>query len=473
MKRLYLILCLFSMAAFSNAQLPTIQVSQKIDSFFRALGRNGQFSGAAIVGDERGMVYSGAVGIADRKTGESFTTRTACYIGSLSKQFTAVGIVQLKEKGLLAYSDPIRKHFPSLPVTYDPVTILDLLHHTSGLPVFNDYPDMTEQDVFEIIQKQTALRFVPGSRFEYCNANYTLLGMLIAKLSGKSLDAYLTEHVFVPAGMQHSYVDRKDNRDRKRATGYYLFGEENNYSTYLGGAASVVSTAEDLYNWSLALRRPTFISNESYKEIFTPGENQWQSADYGTLSYGFGWFLHIQQGDTIMQHDGGFAGFRAYIERDQPSNRTILFVSNVRHELIGNIRSVLVHILNGEPYLFPRISAANSVLAAAPGMGMGNAIAAFGKIKLGPDSSSYDFSEREFNSLGYYLINQKKLPDAIALFKFNTELFPNSGNAFDSLGEAYLATGDRSHALQSYQRAAALDPSNKNAKNIIKKLQEN
>lgn len=443
--------------------------AKKIDSFMTAIHDRGQFMGAVLVASKGKLIYKKGFGFADVKTKEKFTPATPCYIGSLSKQFTAAGIVQLKEKGLIGYEQSIREHFPELPEFYQPVTIRNMLQHTSGLALFNDWPDMTEDDVFNILRKETKLRFVPGSKFEYCNANYTLLGMLIEKISKQTLDQYLTASIFKPCGMKNTYVDEPSVRNRKRAVGYYLFGDEYNYNTYIGGAASVVSTVEDLYKWDQALYHPSVISGSSLQEIFTPGSNEWESNMYGKQGYGFGWFISDHQ--KILQHDGGFAGFRSYIERQVEEHNTIIFISNIRHELIGKIREEIVNILNGKSYDLPKISAANWIVGKAKDKGMKQAIADYKAIESGNDSSAYYFSERECNSLGYYLLNGKKYNEAIQLFTLNTKHSPKSGNAFDSLGEAYLTAGDKKQALISYKKAVELDPSNTGAAEIIKKLE--
>jgi len=134
--------------------------------------------GAVLVSEHGKVIYEKGFGFSNVSAKELFTPSIPCYIGSMSKQFTATGIVILAEKGALGYDQSIRQYFPDLPECYQPVTIREMLHHSSGLPIFDDYPNMTENDVYEIVKKQTALRFGPGSKFEYCNANYTLLGML-------------------------------------------------------------------------------------------------------------------------------------------------------------------------------------------------------------------------------------------------------------------------------------------------------
>jgi len=455
----------------SNLKVNVSAKSKKIDSFMSAINKSGQFMGAVLVAENGKLIYKKGFGFADTKTKEKFTTSTPCYIGSLSKQFTSMGIVILQERGKLNYEQPIRQYFPELPEYYQPVTIRNMLQHTSGLALFDDFPDMTESDVFNILKQQKSLRFTSGSKFEYCNANYTLLGMIIEKISGKSLDEFLTANVFIPCGMKNTYVDEPLLRNRKRAVGYYLFGDEYNYNTYIGGAASVVSTVEDLYKWDKMLYKPTIISEQSLTDIFTAGKNGWQSDMYGKQAYGFGWFISGDENNKIIQHDGGFAGFRSYIERQVNKHNSIIFISNVRHELIGKIREGIVNILNDKLYTIPQTSWANWIMSKSKVVGMKQAILNYKSIANTKDSSKYYFSERECNSLGYYLVRNNRMDDAIQLFVLNTEQFPKSGNVFDSMGEAYFKIGDKEKALASYKKAFELDPSNGNAADIIKKLQ--
>lgn len=460
---------LFLNAQTSSHNLP--DKSKQIDNFISAINKDGHFMGAVLVSENGKIIYKKGFGFADTKTKEKFTPATPCYIGSISKQFTAMGIAILKEKGKIDYDQSIRQYFPELPDCFQAVSILNMLHHSSGLALFGDYPDMTENDVFNILKQQTSLGFTPGSKFEYCNANYTLLGMLIEKISGKSLDEFLTANVFIPCGMKNTYVDEPAIKNRRRAVGYYLFGDEYNYSTYIGGAASVVSTVEDLYKWDKMLYNPTIISKQSAEEIFTPDKHEWENKMYGKQGYGFGWFISGDDNDKIVQHDGGFAGFRSYIERQVNKHNGIIFISNVRHDLIGEIREGINNILIDKPYTIPKLSGANWILSNAKKQGMKQAILDYKSLSKGKDSSRYNFSERECNSLGYYLLRNNKTDDAIQLFKFNTEQFPNSGNVFDSLGEAYLKAGDKTNALASYKKALELDPGNSNAADIIKKLE--
>lgn len=432
--------------------------------------RDGQFSGALLVSDHGKIIYKKGFGYADRKTKELFTTDTPCYIGSVSKQFTAMGIMILEEKGKLEYNQSIRAYFPELPEFMQPITILHLLHHTSGLALFGDFPDMNEKDVFNILLKQQSLRFAPGEKFEYCNAGYTLLGLLIEKISGETLNDFLTTNVFTPIGMKNTYVNSAALRNKKRAIGYYVFGDEYNYDTFIGGAASVVSTVNDLYLWDRMLYEPAIVSMKTLEKAFTSDKFTNQDDMYGTKGYGFGWFVSEKEGKKIIQHDGGFGGFRSYIERQPEQHNTIILISNVRHSITGELREGINNVLEGKTYIVPKKSWANKIMEESNTTGMTQAIADYKLIKKTKANSRYYFSEGEVNSLSYYLMNNKRLNEAIQFFILNTEENPNSSNAFDSLGEAYMTMGNKELAISNYKKSLELNPLNGNAKQMIDKL---
>lgn len=444
--------------------------SQKINTFMSTIHRDGQFSGALLVVDHGKIIYKKGFGYADRQSKELFTTDTPCYIGSVSKQFTAMGIMILQEQGKLEYSQSIRTFFPELPEFMQPITILHLLHHTSGLALFGDFPDMNEKDVFSILLKQQSLRFSPGEKFEYCNAGYTLLGMLIEKVSGETLNDFLTNHVFNPIGMKNTYVNSAALRNKKRAVGYYVFGDEYNYDTFIGGAASVVSTVNDLYLWDRKLYEPTIVSKKTLEKAFTSDKFTNQDDMYGKKGYGFGWFVSEKDGKKIIQHDGGFGGFRSYIERQPQQHNTIIFISNVRHSITGEMREGIDNILESKSYTVPKKSWANKIMEESTGVGMTQAITNYKLNKNTKTNSRYYFSESEVNSLSYYLMNNKRINDAIQFFTLNTEENPNSSNAFDSLGEAYMTAGNKELAISNYKKSLQLNPLNENAKQMIEKL---
>jgi CubicO group peptidase (beta-lactamase class C family) len=445
---------------------------REIDQFMSALYVSGQFTGAVLVAEHGHVIYKKAFGMADREYNKPFTLQTQEYIGSVSKQFTAMGIMILKERGKLNYDQPVREIFPELPECMLPVTIRHLLYHTSGLATFDDFPDMTEEDVFKILMEQKTLHFRPGEKFEYCNAGYSLLGMIIEKISGQSLNEFLSENIFRPLGMNHTSVNEIINRNSVRAVGYDMFGTQNNYDTFMGGNASVISTVEDLYIWDQALYRPSIVRGKTLEEAFCGSSIRLNDEVFGKKSYGFGWWITEKNGSKSLFHDGAFGGYRAYIERFLTEQNTIIQISNLRHPFTLDIRNAIVNILNNQPYVLPKkpinIWTFNQIRL----RGADSAVQQYKRFKKTADSSLYSFNESELNSLGYYLLRQNRTSDAIKIFILNCEEYPHSANAFDSLGEAYMISGDKPSAIKNYKLSLKLDPGNYNAQNVLKKLED-
>lgn len=469
-KVLFTLLSILHLSLTADAQKKAPSKSKRINTFVSTIHRDGQFSGAILVADHGQVIYKKGFGYADRKNRELFKTDTPCYVGSVSKQFTAMGIMLLQERGKLDYNQSVLTYFPELPEFMQPVTILHLLHHTSGLTLFGDFPDMSEKDVFNILLKQKGLNFTPGEKFEYCNAGYTLLGMIIEKISGETLNDFLTRNIFEPVGMKNTYVNCTALRDRKRAIGYYVFGEEYNYDTFIGGAASVVSTLDDLHLWDKALYTPTIISKKTLEKAFMSDKLTSQDDIYGKKGYGYGWFICEKDGKKIIQHDGGFGGFRAYIERQPEQRNTIIFVSNVRHSITAELREGINNILNDKPCVVPGVSWANKIIEESNALGMEQALSNYKRLKNTEGGARYYFNENEANSIGYYLMRNNRLKDAIALFELNTEEYPTSANAFDSLAEACMNAGEKDRAIANYKKALQLNPGSNNAKQMIEKL---
>ncbi|MET4107616.1 serine hydrolase [Hymenobacter sp. UYP22] len=460
----------------ASAQAPARQPkrlhkSEKIDSFMTALYNRGQFTGAILVAEHGRVIYKKAFGQANRELGKPFTPGTQGHIASITKPFTAMGIMVLKEQGKLSYDQPIRQFFPGLPACMQPVTLRHLLQHTSGVTGYADFPDMTQQDVFKLLQQQGALHFQPGQRFEYSNGGYMLLGMVIEKVSGQSLNGFLTQTIFRPLGMKHTQVDELPNRNVVRAIGYDMYGKRNNYDVFTGGDGSMISTVEDLYKWDQALYHPRFIKAETLAEAFTPSALSTKDDPFGEKSYGFGWWITERNGAKHIAHNGAFGGYRADIERFLGPRNTIIHLSNLRHSIMFELRDGITNILEGKPYALPKVSVSTWLYQRAEQQGMPAARQAYWRLKQSADSTNYNFSEGELNSLGYYLKGQNRLADATEVFLLNTEAYPHSANAFDSLGEAYLAGGDKKRALSTYQKSLNFNPANTNALAVVRQLQ--
>lgn len=449
---------------------------RKIDSLMTALNNRGQFTGSILVADHGKLIYKKAFGMSDRQNNILFTPDTKEYIGSVSKQFTAMGIMILRDQGKLQYDEHIKVFFPELPACMDPVTIRHLLYHISGLALFEDYPDMTEKDVFNILMKQESLRFTPGEKFEYCNAGYSLLGMIIEKISGERLNEFMTANIFKPLGMNQTFVNEISHPDKTRAIGYTMFGTVDSYDTYMGGNASIISTVDDLYKWDQELYHCDLVKPQTLAEAFTPSSIVMKNPAlnrrddlFGEMSYGYGWWIATNNNAEDFHHDGAFSGYISFIERRPGEKTTIIELSNLRHIPAYEIRTAILNILEDKPYSLPKITGSYFLHEKSQTLGMDSAIALYRVLQKNGDTR-FDFGELIINSYAYFLLRLNHTDDAIKVFKLNVEDYPNSANVYDGLGDGYLKAGDKIHAIVYYEKESALDPSNEDLKNRIKTL---
>jgi CubicO group peptidase (beta-lactamase class C family) len=437
------------------------------------------------------VIYEKAFGLADRAKNTPYTLETGEYIGSISKQLTAMGIMILKDRGLLDYSQSVRQFFPELPPCMQVVTIRNLLYHTSGLAIFADYPDMTEKDVFSILLKQDSLNFKPGTKFEYCNAGYSLLGMIIEKISGESFHDFMEQNIFKPLGMGHTLVNQISRPDTERAVGYTLFGTVDSYDSYMGGNASVISTAGDLYKWDEALDHFSLLKPKTLAEAFAPSAAVMKNPAlvlkddlFGDKSYGFGWWITTHEGakDTRggakdMFHDGAFSGYSTYNERITADRVAIIEVTNLRRCPVYDIRNAVLNILEGKPYRLPKIPGSVWLHRQAAGIGIDSAIgydSAIAHYRLLQKSGDpdYDFAENVLNSYAYILLRSGKVAEAIKIFQLNAAIYPDSFNVYDSLADAYEKAGNKALAIESCKKALQIDPSNGHEKDRISALEK-
>jgi len=476
-KSLILFLLIVPVARLRAQTAATAQTA-KIDSLMAALYGRGQFTGSILIARKGEILYQKAFGLADREKSTPYTLETGEYIGSISKQFTAMGIMILKDRGKLDYSQSIRDFFPELPPFMQEVTIRNLLYHTSGLAVFDDYPDMTEKDVFNILLKQDRLNFKPGTKFEYCNAGYSLLGMIIAKVSGENFPDFMERNIFKPLGMAGTHVNQISRRDTGRAIGYTLYGTVNNYDSFMGGNVSIVSTAGDLYKWDEALYHFKLIKPQTLAEAFMPSSEVMKNPAltrkddlFGDKSYGFGIWIATRKGTKDVFHDGGFSGYTSYNERITGDHMDIIELTNLRSAPLYAIRTAILNIVDGKPYQLPKVPGSLWLSREAAKIGIDSAIAQY-RILQNSANPDYDYSEVVLNSYAYILLRAGRVDEANKVFKLNTELYPNSFNVFDSLADGYEKAGNIPLAIESCKKALQIDPANLDEKNRIKALEK-
>lgn len=468
------VLPLLTILAFQASALAQDKAS-KIDSLVSLYHKYGQFNGSVLVADNGKVVYQKGLGLANMEWNIPNTADTKFRLGSITKQFTATLVLQLVEQGKIKLDGKLSEYLPDYRKdTGDKVTIHNLLSHTSGIPSYTSLPGFFQNvsrnpfTVDEFIKKYASgdLEFEPGTKFVYDNSGYFLLGAIIEKVTGKPYEQVLKENVFDPLGMKNSGYDRWGTILNKRATGYTRTPRGFQTAPYLDmsipyAAGSLYSTVEDLYLWDQALYGEKILSAKSKELMFKPNLS----------NYGYGFVIMkatfappSKLEVPVIQHNGGINGFSTNIVRMTNEKRLIVLLDNAEDgRYLTNITLGLMSILYDQPVDAPKQSIAQTIMKTIVEKDVASAVAQYRALKAGKTANEYDFAETELNQLGYQLLQTKKITEAIEIFKLNVEMYPQSSNVYDSLGEAYMAHGDKELSIANYKKSLELDPKNTGA----------
>jgi CubicO group peptidase (beta-lactamase class C family) len=341
---------------------------KQLDDFFTKAYTEGKLNANILIAEKGVPVYKKSFGKADRAKNLDLNDESIFELASVSKQFTAMGIMLLKKQGKLSYDDSLRKFFPELP--YHSITIRQLLNHTSGMPdymgEFSKYWDSsriaTNDDMIALLAKyKPDTLFAPGSKWEYSNTGYALLASVIEKASGKKFGDYLRQNIFKPLGMDKTRVFRR--RYEKASLDNYAYGylQDPVTNKYLlpdsipetatmvytldgiQGDGVVNSTTGDLLKWDRALYTDRLLNKDEIAEAFRPGILN----NGKPTAYGFGWMIgQSKDFGAFVQHSGGWPGYTTFIERHTDSDKTIIILQNNGKPLpsITAIRNILYGI---------------------------------------------------------------------------------------------------------------------------------
>lgn len=319
---LYVFLSAGLRAPAQSLKIEDKALAPKFDQVMAADFNKDGLGGVLLVAKHGTIIYEKATGKANMELNVPLSTDDVFRIGSITKQFTAVAILQLREKGQLQLDDDITKFIPDYPVYGYHISVANLLSHTSGIKDFGDIPGLSPDirrrknspaDLINLLRDQP-LEFAPGTKYRYSNSNYVLLGYIIEKLSGESYEQYVRKHIFVPLGMTHAYYDSPEKIILNRVTGYLqrqgdtVVNADYLDPSYAYAAGALIMTAEDLFKWHLGLYRYSILKKESLEKAFTP----FTLSNGQKTKYGFGWELDSLSGSATIQHSGSINGFSTY-----------------------------------------------------------------------------------------------------------------------------------------------------------------
>lgn len=459
--------------AISAAPLPDVdQVTGQADAYLQAQVRNDMFSGTALIARDGKPVFVKSYGMANYELGAPNKPDTTYLLGSLVKQFTAVAVLQLQERGKLKVGDPICRYLENCPQSWNGITLHHLLTHTSGIPNFSSLPDWDEKLAMlsytrpELVAlfRDLPLDFVPGKKFHYSNSGYMLLGLIVERVSGRRYDDYLKENIFRPVGMTRTYSGETRALVPGRATGYYSVGTDFISARLVSptvdlGTSGIYSTVGDLSLWGNALTADRLISRASREAMFTPDKD----------GYGYGWFVDEKHGRPIQFHSGSDNGFSTNITRFPADGLTIIVLSNSDRTNAGGVSNNLAAIAFGAPYKLPNERLGDLLWNVMRDRGVTAALARHAELKR-TAPTAYDFGDETLVAMGYDLFEVRRLAEAREVFEYNLQQYPNSAYSYDGLGDIAAAEGDKVKAAALFEKSLGIDADNKYAVEALARL---
>lgn len=469
---------LFLVFFFTVQNLPAQDKKARIAEIMNAYHHNSMFDGAVLVAENGKILYQEAFGLANREWNVPNTTDTKFMIGSVSKPLTATLMLILVQKGLAGLDKTVEDYLPEFknkPAAK--VTIRQLLSHTSGMPNYDIIRDFfpvysrksyTREDYIKVYA-DSALAFVPGTRYLYSSWGYFTLGYIIEKITGKPYELAMKDEIFSKLQMDHSGSYQHTKIISKRASGYdydlggYTSGDFRDQSNTMG-TGDIYSTVEDLFKFHLALTNHTLLNRELTAEMFTPGIRP--------AGYGFGWFnqqFKYTPTDSIRAnyHLGTTDGFISFYLRIPETNSLVVLLCNSAPTDFFGITKNLVKVLYGRPVAL-KAPVHKKMEPWLVTYGAARAVEEYKKMKA--DTANYYVDWLQMYYLGEKLFSLKRLEDARIIAENNAIEFPARDFVFLSLGNIYLALQRREDAIQAYRKALELNPANEEAGNRLREL---
>ena len=484
-------------------------LQSRIDELVNDYVINHQFMGSVLVADKGEVVFSKGYGLADVEQNIPNTSETKFMIGSITKQFTAMLITQLVEKGKLKLENTISDFIPDFPKDIgDKITVEMLLCHSSGLILPEGiekyyYATRKEEWLQEYLKQlsEEGLRFEPGKGYGYSNAGYFILGLIIEKVTGKGYEEVLTEQILKPLGMTQTGCDRKGLVVENRATSYAKLRdryspwneETNSYDPAIWGfgCGNLYSTVGDLFKFSKGLSTNRLLSKK-YMDIYLkmrivrtrptiPYISQELVRDFfGTFGNGFVGEISIledpvtHEKEMLYWHDGTNKLFKSNHFHYSGKDQIIIICSNCSFLIEGNEMVLKIHqLLNNKPYDHILIKHSLSQYISedvATHAGIPAAIDEYFRFK--DDTARFIVPGQDYMIYhGRSAAERGDLDNAILILQAALSVFPESWQAYDALGEVYISKGDKAEAIRCFKKSLELNPGNTNAGQMLKKLE--
>jgi CubicO group peptidase (beta-lactamase class C family) len=314
-----------------------------------------QFMGTVLVAQDGKVLLDKGYGFANLEWEIPNTPTTKFRLGSLTKQFTAASILLLEERGKLKIEDPVKKYMPDAPAAWDKITIFHVLTHTSGIPSFTSFPDYQSTEAIPTTPEKLVARFrdkplefEPGTKWNYSNSGYVLLGYLLEKISGQKYSEFVQQNIFTPLGMKDSGYDSNSAVIAHRAAGYSRSPNGAVNAGYIDmtipfSAGALYSTTEDLLRWEQGLFGGKVLTATSLGKMTTPYKQD----------YAFGLAVSTNNGHKMIAHDGGIEGFNTSLAYYPDDKLVVAVLANLNGPVAGQIAGNLAKVAHGEKVELP------------------------------------------------------------------------------------------------------------------------
>jgi CubicO group peptidase (beta-lactamase class C family) len=370
-----------------NIVIAQTQETNSIDSLINLFIKNNCFNGDMLITVDDKTFYERAVGYRDNQTKEKLKHNSIFNIGSISKPFTSVAILQLQEKNLLNINDRVKKYIPEFP--FDSISIKHLLSHTSGITTDIDFLEdidlnkhlSNDSIVNLLIKYKVQLLFAPGSDWGYSNIGYAILAVIVDRVSKQKFSDYALEHIFIPASMKRTFIPADkivekwlpknvsskdlleghmyDNITSCNVVNIDSVKSYQHYDHYFIGSGNIYSCVYDLEKFDSALRNNILLTNASQELAYTPfvltnGDTAKDMRAPIKSYYGLGWFISIDKSwGKIIWHKGRSFGSRSVYLRNPSKKQTVTFTDNFDYYACDLKGIACLKTINNQPYRNP------------------------------------------------------------------------------------------------------------------------
>lgn len=476
--------CLQKETAIQNTK---VQHYKKFVSEMNARGFN---TGNILVYENEKIIFENSNGLRTINLIDSLTLDAQFRIASMSKQFTGVAIMKLKQAGKLAYDQKVNTILTDFP--YKDITIRHLLHHTSGLGDDEELIDehfipqdstkniiIGNNEILKVLYTiKPKLDFQPGEDWQYSNLGYTVLASIVEKVTKQHFSVFLKEQIFDPLEMNNTtlykYQEAEDQYMPNRVFGYQkalnqkdLILNDYHLINDVRGNGGIYSTLRDLYKWNMALANYKVLPKEYMDEAWS-----WGKLNNGEkVRYGFGWkFPKDTTAPKAIFHAGDWVGFGTYLYHEIETKSGYIVLTNDNWEAFESITDAIDSIRVGAPYILQKKSMGRELLKQRFSKNLDAAIRFYEKNKT--DSNLYNADVYEIQNAGYELMNNNYLDDALQLFQLNIKEYPSAPNTYAAYADALSIKGDTLKAIKNYKASLRIDSTFNYSKNRIAVLEK-